>query len=171
MSGKIKQHRLHGHSKRVYYEQETKNNEGIKTTEIKFYNRIAEPSYFKIYEMSREMISRISFLPFGMLVDFVFLAKYPIDLEAQDGGIIDFTPRIREQLQKDHQITREHLQAILTRLVSVGFMVRVRRGSYQMHPGVCARGQWKDICRAGDEFTARAASQYSESVESEVDGQ
>jgi len=150
-------HALTGRSKRVYFEEELMDSDGKLSRTIKFYSRASEPAYFKVYQESLNILRRLSFISVGLLCDLVFLADYPQGQDAEQGGVIDLNPRVREDLLVRHNLSASRFQGILGQLVEAEFMVRVGRGSYQINPSICARGQWRDICSAGDMFQARYA--------------
>jgi hypothetical protein len=139
---------LHGYSKRVYYEEEKVDSTGKTSSIVRFYSCPSEPAYIKVYQEGLSILSKIKFASIALILDLAFLADYPAGEEAEKGGTIDLTPRVRKELLARHDLSASRFQATLSELIAVDFMVRVDRGSYQINPCVLARGQWKYVSRA-----------------------
>lgn len=139
---------LYGYSKRVYYEEEKVDAAGRTSSIVRFYSCPSEPAYLKVYQEGMYILNKITFTSVSLVFDLGFLANYPVGEDAEKGGTIDLTPRVRKELLVKHGLSASRFQAILSELVAIDFMVRIDRGSYQINPCVFARGQWKYISRA-----------------------
>lgn len=152
-------HALAGRKRQVHYKKRMVDEQGNASTAIFSCTKVVEPPFIKIYDESIPLLRKLTFTNIGLLIDLALLAEYPGGDKAGEGGVIDLNPRVRKALLQTYQITRERFQGILRQMIDAGALVRVDRGSYQLHPAICARGAWRDICSAGDTFLARAVEQ------------
>lgn len=150
-------HALLGRKKLTHCEKKMVDDQGNISRIITSYNRTVEPPYVKIYDESLPLLQKLSFTSIGFLLDLVFHATYRSGMDAVDSGILDLNARIRKQFLEKHGLSNSRFQGILRQLIDADAIVRLSRGSYQVNPAIFARGQWRDICVAGDMFAARLA--------------
>lgn len=136
---------------KTYLVETIKNPDGTKVVR-KYLYKAKEDEFFKTYKKSRDIFAQLDFSPYGLTFDLLFAAEYAT---GENGGVFYLTPRMRESLCANNNISLGRLKNILTKMVQVKFLLRLGRNTYQINPLVCARGKWKDVVLAAEAFEER----------------
>lgn len=120
------------------------NGELIEFNSTKTFSIPNEPAYIKLYIQD---VIKLKCLPKGNSAVLYELIKQ-VDYENE----INLNPRIKKRICRNLNMTGASLNNVLSKLIKVGIILRIERGSFLLNPHLFAKGSWTDIKRLRDKY-------------------
>ena len=121
--------------------------EAISETSHKVVQLPTEPAYIKMYINDICQLTGVQNADQGLLRALLLRLGY-------DGYVV-LTPRIRQTIGRQLDISEKTIRNRLANLVKAALITPVARNEYMVNPDYFARGDWKQICEMRKDFSLK----------------